>query len=218
LSTIIYKNFSEGFGRYWCYNIERRGAVDKDCELMLKVKETGDIDSFEEIFKRYKARVIGIAYRFLQDLSDAEDVAQEVFLRVYRSRRHYKPRARFSTWLYRIVHNLCLNKIRDKGRLSTTPFNNPIQIPIGVVGNGLHGEKDDTTDAHLEKREGVSIIKRAISSLPPAQRTAVILRRYEGMSYREISEVLGCSRSAVDSLLQRARQNLKRRLSQYFEK
>jgi RNA polymerase sigma-70 factor (ECF subfamily) len=189
--------------------IEEEGRIlHPDTKLMLKFAK-GDASAFEQILKKYKKLVINIAYRFIQDRIEAEDIAQEVFLRVYESAKRYKPKAKFSTWIYKITLNVCLNKLRSKKHLQTISLNKPKEIP-------------DPTYIHpfinLEKKELNQLIKEAIDSLPINQRIAVILQKYQGLSYREISKIMGCSTSAVDSLLQRAKQNLKRKLTPFFKK
>ncbi|MFQ6084223.1 MAG: RNA polymerase sigma factor [Candidatus Aminicenantia bacterium] len=178
----------------------------------------GNTSAFEQILKKYKELVINIAYRFIQNRAEAEDIAQEVFLKVYDSAKRYKPKAKFSTWIYKITTNICLNKLRSKKYLQTVSLDKP----ISTTGNEIIREIPDPTYVHPSvnsgKKELNQLVNEAISSLPINQRMVVILQKYEGLSYREISEILGCSTSAVDSLLQRAKQNLKRKLTPYFKK
>lgn len=178
----------------------------------------GNTSAFEQIMKKYKGLVINIAYRFIQNRAEAEDTAQEVFLRVYDSAKKYKPKAKFSTWIYKITVNICLNKFRSKKYLQTVSLDKP----ISAKGNEIIPEIPDPAYVHpsvnSEKKELNRLVKEAMSSLPINQRMAVILQKYEGLSYREISEIMGCSTSAVDSLLQRAKQNLKRKLAPSLKK
>lgn len=178
----------------------------------------GDTSVFDQILKKYKGLVINIAYRFIQNRAEAEDIAQEVFLRVYVSAKKYKPKAKFSTWIYKITTNICLNRFRSKKYPQTVSLDKP----ISATGNEKITETPDHTHFHpsvnLEKKELNRLVKDAISSLPKNQRIAVILQKYEGLSYREISEIMGCSTSAVDALLQRAKQNLKIKLMPHLRK
>ena len=190
--------------------------MDPDAKLMLEFAK-GNTSAFDQILKKYKGIVINIAYRFIQNRDEAEDIAQEVFLKVYNSARRYKPEAKFSTWIYKITVNLCLNKLRSKKHLQTVSLDKP----IFSIENEIIRENHDPAYVHpsinLEKKELDLLVKEAISALPSNQRVAVILQKYEGLSYREISEIMGCSTSAVDSLLQRAKQNLKRKLAPYLK-
>ncbi|MBE0460679.1 MAG: sigma-70 family RNA polymerase sigma factor [Candidatus Aminicenantes bacterium] len=191
--------------------------LDPDAGLMLKFAQ-GNNAAFDQILRKYKRLVINLAYRFIQNRAEAEDIAQEVFLRVYYSAKRYKPKAKFSTWIYKITANICINNLRSKKHLQIVSLNKP----ISTTGNEMITEMPDPTyihpSANSEKKEINQLVKEAISSLPINQKMAVILQKYEGLSYREISEIMGCSIQAVDSLLQRAKQNLKRKLTPYFRK
>jgi len=184
--------------------------------LMLEFAR-GDTSAFEQIIKKYRRLVINTAYRFIQNQAEAEDIAQEVFLRVYDSAKRYNPKAKFSTWIYKITVNLCLNKLRSKKHLQTVSLDKP----IFSIENERIRENLDPAYVHppinLEKKELDLLVKEAISALPSNQKVAVILQKYEGLSYKEISEIMGCSTSAVDSVLQRAKQNLKRKLAPYLK-
>jgi len=196
--------------------VENR-ILDPDAKLILEFAR-GNNSAFEQILKKYKGLVINIAYRFIQNRAEAEDIAQEVFLRIYDSAKRYNPKAKFSTWIYKITTNICLNRFRSKKSLQTVSLDKP----ISATGNEIIPELPDPTYVHpsvnTEKKELNQLVKEAVSSLPTNQRMVVILQKYEGLSYREISEIMGCSTSAVDSLLQRAKQNLKRKLIPYLKK
>jgi len=189
-----------------------------DVQLMLNFKE-GDISSFEELIKRYKKSVINIIYRFLGDRDEAENLALEVFLRVYKSVKRYRARAKFTTWLYKIAVNLSLSELKKKRKHFSISLNTPIIKDKG----GFRELIDDVADPSpppekiLEEKERNFLIKKAISLLPPGQRMAVILRIYEELSYKEISKILDCSVKSVESKLYRARTNLKKKLQSYFE-
>ncbi len=182
---------------------------------MLRFQD-GDREAFEELIRRNTHKVHALVYRFLGDPQQVEDLTQEVFLRVYRTVRSYKPRAKFSTWLYRIVANLCFNVLRSrkKGR--------PVSLETiaGEDGESYHREvEDEHSDgpgAGLDEQELQQVIAEAIEQLPENQRIAIVLNKFENKSYEEISEVLRCSTMAVKSLLSRARGNLRDALGRYI--
>lgn len=179
----------------------------------------GKASAFEKTLKLYKELVLNIAYRFLQDRTEAEDVAQEVFLRVYRSAKTYKPRAKFSTWLYKITANVCLNRLREKKRF-TNDFQKGGPDLCGEYASPLNSPVNPAShpSEEFEKKEMQKIVKAALQVLPPNQRLAVIFKKFQGLSYQEIADILDCSIPAVDSLLQRAKNNLRKALSPYVHK
>ncbi len=181
--------------------------LDPDIKLMLEFIE-GDISAFEQIMNKYKEIVINIAYRFIQDRSTAEDIAQDVFLKIYNSAKSYKPKARLSTWIYKITANICLNELRSQKKY----LKNISMDEIGETRDFIQTNPFE----NLEKKELKHLVKEAIDSLPDRQRMVIILKKYEDLSYQEISEIMGCSVSAVDSLLQRAKQNLKNKLAPFL--
>ena len=176
-----------------------------DTELMTRLAK-GDMAALGDIVRKHQNKVLSLSYRVLRDWNRAEDVAQETFLRVYRAANHYKPKARFTTWLYRIVINLCLDEQRKKTK---TP------APLEDVAPAVLAEPDCNT---AEKKEVVELVKTAVNELPERQRLAIILHRYDGLSHAEIGEVTGWTKSAVESLLVRAYANLREKLDKmkYF--
>jgi len=193
----------------------RRGAAaDYDVGLMLRFQK-GEELAFQELVERNHSRVIGLIYRFISDASDAEDLAQEVFLRIYRARKTYKPTAKFSTWMFRITANVSLNALRSRA-------NRKDDVSIDQVtdfGDGPRAMPDpdsEMPDHDLHQRELHDKVREAIADLPEKQQVAVVLNKYEGMSYAEIADTIGCSTMAVKSLLARARDNLKERLLLYI--
>lgn len=195
----------------------KKKIIEQDAKLLLEFAE-GNTAAFEHILKKYKGLVINTAYRFIQDRTEAEDIAQEVFFKVYDSAKRYNPKAKLSTWLYKITINTCLNKLRSKKYPQTISLDKPLHPTGNEITPEIPGYGREYPSVELEKSELTKLIKEAIHSLPVNQRIVVILQKYEGLSYREISEVMSCSTSAVDSLLQRAKQNLKRKLAPYFKK
>ncbi len=188
---------------------------DPDTRLMLEFQQ-GRVDAFEQLVLRNQSKVHSVIYRFLGDRSACEDLAQDVFLRVFRSADRYVPSAKFSTWLYRIAANVALNAMRSLGR------GRPVSLEIESSSDGQAFQRDipDTRYAEphagLERAELAGQVGDAIAQLPDKQRIAIILNKYEGLCYEEIAAVLDCSTMAVKSLLSRARTNLKDRLVRYL--
>jgi len=186
--------------------------VSEDTKLMLDVKN-GDQEAFRELVEKHKLSVLNLCLRFTGNKDEADDLAQDVFMRVYQAAPRYEAKASFTTWLYRITLNLCLNFQRRKKLLtffsldqnSNNQYNKSTEIPI----------TSDQPDTNFEKQEKQRIIQEAINSLPENQKTVVILYRYQQLSYQEIASVLETSVSAVESRLFRARHNLKKRLEPY---
>src|ERR1043165_6839725 len=178
---------------------------DPDIELMLRFQK-GDERAFEELAGKHTRGVLNLVYRYLGDATRAQDVAQDIFVKVYRARMKYEPKAKFSTWLYRIAVNHCLNEIRDRKSQPSlaAPINDMLEEPEG-----------ENPDARMSRVELQAAVKSAIDSLPENQRMAVILARYEDMSYDEIAQTMGMSLEAVKSVLFRAKENLKQALSKY---
>jgi RNA polymerase sigma-70 factor, ECF subfamily len=183
-------------------------ALDSDLELMLRVRR-GDAESFDELLRRYRAPLISFFARMVRDRGLAEDLAQEVFLRVYRSRERYRPDARFTTWLYRIATNLALNALRDRRALRAEVSTAEGESEPEAARVADHRP---TIEETLIESERVGRILRAIEALPENQCAAVILHKYQGIDHRQIARVLGVSESAVKSLLFRAYENLRARL------
>lgn len=188
---------------------------DPDVRLMLKFKE-GDKAAFGELLDKYHKRVINFIYRMVQDRDEADDLAQEVFVRVYKSAASYLPRAKFSTWIYRITKNLCLNELRRRKKRFVS-LDETISTDEGEVKREVADPNAATPFQDTSKHELQELVKEAIESLPANQRMAVILRRYEQLSYEDIAQALECSVSAVKSLLNRAKDSLKEKLTPYFE-
>lgn len=189
---------------------------ESDWELM-RLTAGGDMVAFKKLVERHQRAVVNLGYRFLGSREEAEDVAQEVFLRVYNSAKKYKPEALFTTWLFRIATNACLNQLRGRKRFRVVSLEAPSEGSQKEPVLNLQASDTTQPDIHLQQKELKSAIMEAVGSLPPNQRMAVILKRFEGLSYQEIAEVLKVSVSAVESLLFRAKQTLKQRLAQYVQ-
>jgi RNA polymerase sigma-70 factor (ECF subfamily) len=190
-------------------------AQDPDAALMLRVKQ-GDRGAFEELVEKYKQPVMNLVYRTLPDATEAEDLAQHVFLQVYKSAHRYQVSAKFSTWLFTIARNLCLNEIRRRSRHPADSLDQPRgehdEQPLRQVEDvWTFSPPDLLLQAELEAK-----IEAALAELPEKQRTAILLCRGEELSYDEIAEVLGCSVSATKSLIHRGRETLKHKLKPYL--
>ncbi|HXR48120.1 MAG TPA: sigma-70 family RNA polymerase sigma factor [Candidatus Limnocylindrales bacterium] len=189
--------------------------ADPDAVLMLRVKR-GDRAAFAELVEKYKQPVMNLVYRTLHDETEAEDLAQNVFLQVYKSARRYESRARFSTWLFTIARNLCLNEIRRRSR---HPADSIEESHIEHEDQPRQQFEDKSSVAPPEKLlhgELAQKIEEALAELPENQRTAILLCRQEELSYEEIARVLGCSLSATKSLIHRGRETLKEKLKPYL--
>ena len=187
---------------------------DPGVETMLAY-QAGDEAAFERLVHAYSGQVYALLTRFLGPVAAREDLVQEVFLRVIRARERYSPSARFSTWLYRIVFNLCVN---EKSRLSRR-----LEVslesggPAEVQGSAPFADEEaPEPSSGLEREDAVSAVRRAIGRLPETQRMALLLAKYEELSYAEIASVMGSSEKAIKSLVHRARENLRATLRPYL--
>ena len=184
-------------------------AIERDAELMLRVRE-GDEESFAVLLNKHRGPVIHFLYRMVQNQAVAEELAQEVFLRVYKSRGNYEPTAKFTTWLFRIASHLALNHIRDskneRGQGSIDESNDD-GLTLQVRDRGLNKEQT------LVNQVKVTEVRRAIQGLPEKQRAAVLMHKYQEMEYAQIASVLESTESAVKSLLFRAYETLRVRLA-----
>lgn len=192
-----------------------RDTLDPDAELMLKFKE-GDVSCFGKLLDKYERPLLNMIYRLIGDRREAEELTQEVFLRVYKSASGYEALAKFSTWLYRIATNLCLNELRKKGKVQIESLDVPILTEEGEINREIENGGRASPAELMEQKERQSIVREAINSLPENQRAAVILNRYEELSYEEIAHCLNLSVSAVKSLLHRAKESLKVKLMPYM--
>jgi RNA polymerase sigma-70 factor (ECF subfamily) len=184
-------------------------ALDYDTELMVRVK-AGDGASFALLLEKHRSPVIHFLYRMVQNQAIAEELAQEVFLRVYRSRETYEPTAKFTTWLFRIATHLALNSLRDgkNERLQDSLDNESLEPAARQLSDQL-----PSTEARMVKEARLQEIRGAVAALPEKQRAAVLMHKYQEMEYSQIAKVLNCSESAVKSLLFRAYETLRARLA-----
>lgn len=189
---------------------------DDDTLLMMRVKR-GDRDAFAQLVDRHKSTVINIIYRAIGDAWEAEDLAQRVFVQMYRAAGRYKPKAKFTTWMYRVVHNAIVNEYRRRSRHRLDSINsmeNPDRED--AVGHQLEDGQVVGPDEQAAHRELLQQLQRAVQQLPEKQRMAIVLCRYEGQTYEEIGRILKVSVPAVKSLLHRARITLKNDLKRFI--
>ena len=185
-----------------------------DAQVMLRVK-AGDDSAFDYLVQKYRRPMLNFMYRMAHNAAAAEDMAQEVFLRVYRSRQNYEASAKFTTWLYRIASNLAVNHARDTRHErpeSTVSLDEPDH------NTGLTMDlPDDTLTAEeaIVRRERLAAIRQRVQALPERQRVAVIMHKYQQMDYRQIAEILKLSESAIKSLLFRAYETLRVQLKEF---
>ena len=188
---------------------------NEDIELMLRFQD-GEESCFEQLVQRHKSKVFNLAYRFLGNYHDAEDLSQRVFIKIYQIKSSYKPQAKFTTWLYTICKNMCLNELRDKKPHAVSVEEN-IELQEDTVAMQIADTKNPSPLESVLDNELNQVVKEAVDLLPENQKMAVILYRYEQLSYEEISKIMNCSAKAVKSLLHRAKLNLKEKLEGYVK-
>ncbi len=190
------------------------GQMD-DAAIMLELR-SGNMAGFDFLIQKYRKPIIHFMYRMVHNQAVAEELAQEVFLRVYRSRETYRAEARFSTWLYRIATNLGVNYARDNRheRMASTVYLDEADSETGTTPDVA----DTTPDVEVKmlRQERLNAIRAHVMSLPERQRMAVLMHKYEGMDYRQIGDVLKLSESATKSLLFRAYQTLREKLKDFI--
>jgi len=189
--------------------------LDPDAALMLRVKQ-GDTAAFTELVEKYKQPIMNLAYRTVRDMTEAEDLAQTVFVQVYKSASRYKSTAKFSTWLFTIARNLCLNEIRRRSRHPAESLDATHPDQDDQPLQQYEDKKTFSPPESLLQRELTQQIDEALADLPENQRSAILLCRQEDLSYEDIAEALGCSVSATKSLIHRGRETLKERLKAYL--
>ena len=196
------------------FHRQREQTAVSDVDVMLRVK-TGDESAFAYLVQKYRRPMVGFMYRLCHNPSTAEELAQEVFLRVYRSRTSYEPSAKFTTWLYRIATNLAVNHARDTRHERPE---NTVRLDEPDQETGTTPDLADdslTAEEQILKRERLAAIRSKVNALPERQRIAVIMHKYQQMDYREIAGVLKLSESATKSLLFRAYETLREQLKEF---
>ena len=190
---------------------------DPDIRLMLRVRDMDDAAAFAQLVERFNHRLVTVLHHLVGSTEEAEDLAQEVFLRVYRARKKYRPRSKFSTWLFTIANNLALNSLRARQRKPVVPLPAHDSGPLGPrPAEQLVQDTGTGPVQKLHQQELAAVIRRALDGLNERQRLAVVLNKFEDMNYAEIAEVMGLTTKAVKSLLSRARENLRTVLSNYI--
>jgi RNA polymerase sigma-70 factor (ECF subfamily) len=196
----------------------RMHALDPDVRLMLQVQR-GDAPAFEELVLRYQARLVSLLEHLVGNRDQAEDLAQDVFLRVYRARERYVPGAKFATWLFTIANNVASNALRNRSRRREVTLKSQDSGPLGVrpMDAMLLASSGQMPARQLDKAEMRQIVRQAIEELNERQRLAVLLCKFQGMSYAEIGQIMDLTPQAVKSLLCRARGKLREVLEPYVE-
>ena len=189
---------------------------DPDVRLMLRVR-AGEAGAFEELVGQFQRRLVGVLHHLVGTADEAEDLAQEVFLRVYRARDRYRPRCKFSTWLFTIANNLASNHLRSRRRRPVVSLPASDSGPLGPrPAEALAPDPGSGPVQKVQRRELEAVIRRALDGLNERQRLAVVLNKFEDMGYAEIAGVMGLTPKGVKSLLCRARVNLRAALSGYI--
>ncbi len=186
----------------------KRVSNNKSDEELIGRAAEGDKEAFADIVRRYQSRIFKLAYRFTGNSEQARELAQDIFLKVYKAAGTYVVKARFQTWLYRIATNHCLNAVR-KSRREHSADNET----LSALYHRDDSRSDITPREAAERTERVQMVQNALANIPERQRMAIVLLRYENMSYREIARTMQCSVAAIESLVFRGMQNLKSQLS-----
>ncbi len=184
---------------------------------LLRELKAGHPSAFKELVALQQERVLNICYRLVTNRQDAEDLAQEVFIEVHRSISHFRGQAQLSTWIYRIAVSKSLDFIRKQSRKKR------FGVLKNLIGSGdppldIPAPASTYPDAEAEKKDRLQVLRQALDTLPENQRIAVTLSKYDGLSQQEIAGILGTSVSAVESLIHRAKRNLRKRLTRHYEK
>jgi RNA polymerase sigma-70 factor (ECF subfamily) len=193
---------------------KRQEHMEKDRELIRKIL-SGDIKAFKILFDEYKNSVFHVCCRFTGNKRDAEDLCQDVFIKIYQTLHTFRQESKLSTWIYRITVNHCLNHIRGKRKQKI--FSAPENIIHKMPGKSSSKSSGNQPDRLMEQKEMNRIISSAIDSLSERQKTVLILQKYEGLSCQEIATMMNCSLASVNSMLQRAKKNLIKKLKPYLD-
>jgi len=191
-------------------------AADPDVQLMLRFRD-GDEEAFRELFEKHARAIVNFAYHFVGSQTRAEELAQDVFLQIYRAGPRYEPQAKFTTWLYRIATNACLNEVRrpehryKKRPLEYQPDDRSKRTEIAFADPRAVPGDDALAGRQLEAK-----IREVLAKLPENQKAALVMSRVEGMSYREVAEALECSESAIKSLVFRATATMRKELAEFL--
>ena len=195
-------------------DIKKPAGAPRDDAALIRAFREGDKAAFDRLVLKHKDRLFNLCYRLLGDYEEANDAAQESFIKVYRSLKNFRFKSAFSTWLYRIAVNTCKNRLkssayRQKWRM--VPLDNPVSADRSGPGREIHDESQSPAIA-LQKKENMKAIQEAINALPPEQKEVITLRDIEGFTYEEVAEITGLNLGTVKSRLARARLDLRKRL------
>ncbi|MFW5773820.1 MAG: RNA polymerase sigma factor [Tangfeifania sp.] len=188
-----------------------------EAEIIQKLQE-GDEQAFRQLVEKYRQLVVNTCFGLVHNLEDAEDIAQDVFIEVFRSVQKFRADSKISTWLYRIAVNRSLNFIRDNKRRKLAQSIEEVFSPKKGKSGSFSSEKVSAADTEMENSERAAILHKAIDSLPKNQRVAFTLSKYEDLSYKEIATVMETSVSSVESLIHRAKKNLQKKLYACYKK
>ena len=189
--------------------------TDPDVVLMLDFK-AGNKNAFEQLMAKYYPRILNFIYRYINQSESAEDLTQEVFIKVYRNASSYEPKSKFQTWIYTIAKNVSLNELRKKP-LARVSLDETLSSEDSEFKVQVEDPQAKLPSEAMAKEELAQAVRAAIQSLPENQKLAVILRRYENFSYEDIAQALNLSVEAVKSLLSRAKENLREKLAKLFD-
>ncbi|KJS82612.1 MAG: hypothetical protein JM58_14760 [Peptococcaceae bacterium BICA1-8] len=181
-------------------------------EELITRSQNGDMDSFEELIVRYERRVYSIAFRFMGNQEDASDLAQEAFLKAYQAIKNFRQEASFSTWICRIVSNVCRDQLRKAKRTIQSSLDEEVWLEEGTVTKQFK-DNSPTAEQVYERKELKEYLQGLIDNLNPEYRMVVVLRDIQGYSYEEIAEMLDCSLGTVKSRLNRARKALREQIN-----
>lgn len=187
---------------------------DPDWDLMLKLIE-GDDSALGSLMDKHKKSILNFAYKFLSDRQEAEDLAQEVFVKVYENKGRYRPDYKFSTWLFRIAKNMCLNRAKYLKRREAYSIDENIEEEGGQIKREFADEKAVQAGEALLEKELRQKVKQALDSLPEDYRLPIILAKYQDLPYEEIAKIMKCSVTAVKLRILRAKEMLREKLQDY---
>jgi RNA polymerase sigma-70 factor (ECF subfamily) len=192
---------------------DRTDPIDPDAALMMSF-QNGDAGAFEQILDKYHRPIVNFIYKIVNNRGEAEELAQDVFLRIYRAKDRYEPRARFASWIYRIATNVSLKAASRARRLRIW---SPSTEEESRVQETFRDYRPNA-EAQMVEAERAEVIRRALRRLPPKERVAIVLRRYEGLSYKEIADAMSCTEAAVKTYIHRGKLHVRDWILNYMKK
>jgi len=191
-------------------------SPDADAELMVSFQQ-GNPEAFDRLIDKYQRPIVNFIYKIVNNAAEAEELTQEVFLRIYRARKRYEPRAKFAAWIFRIATNVSLKELRRKRHMRFWSNNHNTNEDAGAAEE-TYCDPVPNAERKLIASELGRVIRRAIESLPPNERVALVLRRYEELSYRKIAEIMSCTEAAVKTYIHRGKLHVRDRILPYLQK